>query len=111
MSNLSEEEIINKLEAIKVCGDKEIIYNFEAGTILNIIKKQNKETEEKETLYQKALNELVIADKMIDEIKLELREHLGFENRLKKENRKPDEFNQGSFYVAQNIKDIIDRKR
>lgn len=68
MSNLSEEEIINKLEAIKVCGDKEIIYNFEAGTILNIIKKQNKETEEKETLYQKALNELVIADKMIDEM-------------------------------------------
>lgn len=42
MSNLSEEEkkAIDKLKAIKVSGDKEIIYNFEAGIILNLIEKQ-----------------------------------------------------------------------
>lgn len=121
------------------CGDITICNIEDLKTVLNLIEKQNKEIEclknlnkhqskditkavdytfelnkeleEKETLYQKALSELVIADKMIDEIKLELREHLGFENRLKKENRKPDEFNQGCFYAAQNIKDIIDRRR
>lgn len=67
---ISEEEkkAIDKLNSIKVSGDKEIIYNFETGTILNLIEKQNKELEEKETLYQKALTDLVIAEKMIDEM-------------------------------------------
>lgn len=42
--------------------------NINLEILLNIIEKQNKELGEKETLYQKALSELVIADKMIDKL-------------------------------------------
>lgn len=35
------------------------------------------------------------------------RKELAFERRLKRENRKPDEFNQGRFYVSENIRKII----
>lgn len=35
---------------------------------------------------------------------------LAFEKRLKREKRKPDEFNQGRFYVCENIKAIITNK-
>lgn len=88
------DDLLNKIERIK-----------------NLNEHQSKEIT-KAVEYTFELNkEIEIKDKMIDDIKLELREHLGFENRLKKENRKPDEFNQGCFYVAQNIKDIIDSKR
>lgn len=40
---MSEEEIIKKLENIKVSGDKGELYNFEAGIILNLITKQQEE--------------------------------------------------------------------
>lgn len=36
--------------------------------ISNLIEKQNKESEEKEALYKKALSDLVIAEKMTDEM-------------------------------------------
>lgn len=35
------------------------------------------------------------------------RRELAFERRLKREKRKPDEFNQGRFYVSENIRKII----
>lgn len=46
-------------------------------------------------------------DKIIDKIQKEVREHIGFENRLKRDNREPDLFNQGRFYVANNINNIL----
>lgn len=43
-------------------------------------------------------------NKNIDEF---CRKELAFERRLKRENREPDEFNQGRFYVSENIRKII----
>ncbi len=57
--------------------------------VLNLIEKQQKE---------------------IENIKKEVQEHIAFENRLKRDNTEPDLFNQGRFYVANNIKDILDGK-
>lgn len=56
------------------------------------------------------LNLLEKKDKMINEIQEEVRDHIGFENRLKRDNREPDLFNQGRFYVANNIKNILKGK-
>lgn len=49
-------------------------------------------------------------DKMIDKIQKEVRDHIGFENRLKRDNKEPDLFNQGRFYVANNINNILKGK-
>lgn len=43
-------------------------------------------------------------NKKIDEF---CRKELAFERRLQRENRQPDEFNQGRFYVSENIRKII----
>ena len=56
------------------------------------------------------LNLLEKKDKMIDEIQKEVRDHIGFENRLKRDNKEPDLFNQGRFYVANNINNILKGK-
>lgn len=54
--------------------------------------------------------ELQKKDKIIDEIQKEVRDHIGFENRLKRDNKEPDLFNQGRFYVANNINNILKGK-
>lgn len=54
--------------------------------------------------------ELQKKDKIIDEIQKEVRDHIGFENRLKRDNKDPDLFNQGRFYVANNINNILKGK-
>ena len=38
------------------------------------------------------------------------RKELAFERRLQRENRQPDEFNQGRFYVSENIRKIIEEE-
>ena len=43
-------------------------------------------------------------NKSIDEF---CRKELAFKRRLQRENRQPDEFNQGRFYVSENIRKII----
>lgn len=54
--------------------------------------------------------ELQKKDKIIDEIQKEVKDHIGFENRLKRDNKEPDLFNQGRFYVANNINNILKGK-
>lgn len=54
--------------------------------------------------------ELQKKDKIIDEIQKEVRDHIGFENRIKRDNKDPDLFNQGRFYVANNINNILKGK-
>lgn len=39
---MSEEEVINKLKSIKVCGDKGELWNYEAGILLSLIKRYEK---------------------------------------------------------------------
>lgn len=65
-------------------------------TVLNLIQTQQAEIEKK--------------DKMIDKIQKEVRDHIGFENRLKRDNKEPDLFNQGRFYIANNINNILKGK-
>ena len=38
------------------------------------------------------------------------RKELAFERRLQREDREPDEFNQGRFYVSENIRKIIEEE-
>ena len=61
--------------------------------MLNLIQKRQKEIEKK--------------DKIINKVQEEVHDHIGFENRLKRDNREPDMFNQGRFYVANNINNIL----
>lgn len=56
------------------------------------------------------LNLLEKKNKIIEEIREEVLDHIGFENRLKRDNREPDLFNQGRFYVANNINNILKGK-
>lgn len=69
------------------------IYIKDIETILNLIQKLQEENNNK--------------DKIIDLIQKEISEHIGFENRLKRDNREPDMFNQGRSYVANNIRHIL----
>lgn len=64
--------------------------------VLELIKKQQSELEKK--------------DKMIELIKEEIRDHIGLKNRLKRDEREPDMFNQGRFYVANNVNNILKGK-
>ena len=70
---MNEEEVMNKLKVIKVCGDKAELWNYEAGIILNLIEKQDKmiKTDEimakEDAKYIKELKEKIEKqDKMID---------------------------------------------
>lgn len=70
---MNEEEIINKLETIKISGDKGTIYNYEAGAILSLIEKQQAEYsdlklkyEQGLLLHKKHISDLEIKDRMID---------------------------------------------
>ena len=64
--------------------------------------------------YQQAIDIVVTAyekekekNKKIDEF---CRKELAFERRLKRENRELDEFNQGRFYISENIRKIIEEE-
>lgn len=65
-------------------------------TVLNMLKEKDSEIQKK--------------DRIMNEIQKELSNHIGFENRLKRENKEPDLFNQGRFYVANNINIILKGK-
>lgn len=53
------------------------------------------------------LKELEKKDKIINKISEEVKENLAFEKRLKRENIEPDSFNQGKFYISENINNIL----
>jgi len=69
---MTEEDTIKKLETIKVSGDKDYIYNFEAGIILNLIQKQQEEIEKKDKLEKEVADDIdkvaVELDKLSDNI-------------------------------------------
>lgn len=60
--------------------------------------------------FKRQQAEIEKKDKMIDKIQKEVRDHIGFENRLKRDNKEPDLFNQGRFFVANNINNILKGK-
>lgn len=45
----------------------------------------------------------------VKKIETYCKQELAFERRLKKENRTPDEFNQGRFYTCENILEILNK--
>ena len=68
MNNLDEEikkNVINKLEEIRVCGDKAELWNFEAGRTLTLIKKQDKELETYKKIAEKLAEEISYTDNLI----------------------------------------------
>lgn len=95
-----QKEAIERLNLHKVLAqinnDCCIVNVKDVETALNLIQTQQAEIEKK--------------DKMIDKIQKEVRDHIGFENRLKRDNKEPDLFNQGRFYVANNINNILKGK-
>lgn len=88
---LDEKEIIETLEnlAVNKYIDEIKLEEKDVEAIINIIILYRQEKEK---------------NKKIDEF---CRKELAFERRLKRENREPDEFNQGRFYVSENIRKII----
>lgn len=82
----------------------------EAKIILKLIEKKDIDIIETKEANRQLNIELKNKDKIIDEIQEEVRDHIGFENRLKRDNIQPDLFNQGRFYVANNINNILKRK-
>ena len=86
---MNEEETKKTLKTMKENIDKKYLKtrnSLAIETVLNLLEKK---------------------DKIIDEIQKEVRDHIGFENRLKRDNKEPDLFNQGRFYVANNINNIL----
>ena len=65
------------------------------------------ELETKNRMLKSELEKEKEKNKKIDEF---CRKELAFERRLKRENREPDEFNQGRFYVSENIRKIIEEE-
>ena len=55
---MSEEEVIKKLEAIRVSGSKGELWNFEAAIILNIISSQGTAIEELNKCVDSYYNEV-----------------------------------------------------
>ena len=78
------------------------------------LEKKNKQIEQYQNML--ATNDMLHVlecekkDNMINEIQKEIRDHISFENRLKRDNKEPDLFNQGRFYVANNINNILKGK-
>lgn len=81
-----------------------------ARTLNSNLKQKHKHEEDLEALHLGWKEEIEKKDKIIDEIQKEVRDHIGFENRLKRDNKEPDLFNQGRFYVANNINNILKGK-
>ena len=115
---MNEEEVIEnvkkQLEGIKKANEcglatrGEFNKDIEAlETVLNLLEKKDIDIIEAKEANRQLSVELQKKDKIIDEIQKEVRDHIGFENRLKRDNREPDLFNQGRFYVANNINNIL----
>lgn len=88
---LDEKEIIETLENLAVDKyiDERKLEEKDVEAIINIMVLYSQEKEK---------------NKSIDEF---CRKELAFERRLQRENKEPDEFNQGRFYVSENIRKII----
>lgn len=63
-----------------------------------------------ERAIETILKELEKKDKIINKISEEVKENLAFERRLKRDKTEPDLYNQGRFYVSDNINNILKGK-
>lgn len=88
--NIEELDILKELSEQTYFGDLPFLYY--ADLIDKLLTAYEKEKEK---------------NKKIDEF---CRKELAFERRLKREDREPDEFNQGRFYVSENIRKIIEEE-
>ena len=94
-------QILNKLKSkvtlVKVDDENNLEKEYRLPFLMNI----------EQQAIETVLSELEKKDRVINEIKKEVREHIGFERRLIRENIEPDLFNQGRFYVANEINNIL----
>ena len=118
---MNEEEVIEnvkkQLEGIKKANEcglatrGEFNKDIEAiEKVLNLLEKKDKESHFIQSELDIANAKIIKLNNIIDEIQKEVRDNIGFENILKRDNREPDLFNQGRFYVANNINDILKGK-
>lgn len=101
-------DIEKSIEVLKHFRNYNKFYKEENKNLTIIITLEAKESIDKAierllTAYEKEKEK----NKKIDEF---CRKELAFERRLKRENREPDEFNQGRFYVSENIRKIIEEE-
>lgn len=95
-------------EDINVKCGKEMIKQI--TIVLNLLEKKDKESHFIQSELDIANAKIIKLNNIVDEIQKEVRDHIGFENRLKRDNIEPDLFNQGRFYVANNINNILKGK-
>ena len=114
---MNEKEARETLKTMKENIDKKYLKtrnSLAIETVLNLLENKDKQIEQYQNML--ATNDMLHVlecekkDKIIDEIQKEVRDHIGFENRLKRDNKEPDLFNQGRFYVANNINNIMKGK-
>ncbi len=86
---MNEEEAVARVEKYIKSFNGNALDCVAIGTVLTLLEKK---------------------DKIINKIQEEVLDHIGFENRLKRDNIEPDLFNQGRFYVANNINNILKGK-
>lgn len=99
-----QEEAIDRLRKIT---NRQILYGNKYGIVIEEFKKLQEDIETVLNMLKEKDAEIQKKDRIINEIQKELSNHIGFENRLKRENKEPDLFNQGRFYVADNINNIM----
>lgn len=111
ISFLSEENL-DKLETHCIKASK-IERGIEHKVVLELLDRYyryQKEIQDKNNKITKLQKENEKKDKIIDKISEEVKENLAFERRLKKDKIEPDLYNQGRFYVSDNINNILKGK-
>ena len=100
-------ELIIRYRELKQELEKEKEKNKELSNSYDKLAKECNEENRRCMLLAVENQDLKEKNKKIDEF---CRKELAFERRLKREDREPDEFNQGRFYVSENIRKIIEEE-
>ena len=111
LSNTDIVEEVDKdykaIETLLTAYEKEKEKNKELSNSYDKLAKECNEENRRCMLLTVENQDLKEKNKKIDEF---CRKELAFERRLKREDREPDEFNQGRFYVSENIRKIIEEE-
>ena len=102
-----ERQVREAIKNLLTAYEKEKEKNKELSNSYDKLAKECNEENRRCMLLAVENQDLKEKNKKIDEF---CRKELAFERRLKREDREPDEFNQGRFYVSENIRKIIEEE-
>ena len=116
--NIEDLEILKELSEQTYFGDLPFLYYADLiGKLLTAYEQKCNYIKENEIYkknlfnsYEEKCKELEKEKEKNNKIDEFCRKELAFERRLQRENREPDEFNQGRFYVSENIRKIIEEE-